>query len=416
MADRCFKILTNLATSAVIARYLQPEGFGTLSYILSLVTLFAAFANLGFDEIIVRRLVESEDDHPRILGSALSLRIISSIIGIVCIMIASVATEPSADIRWMTLLVSSGILFQASNVVDLYFQSKVLSKYTSITNICQQATSTLIKIALVYYKAPIFAFAVAYFLDFFLQSIGLIIAFRVCGMGFRKWKHDLSLVSHWVKAGLPLAISTIITSVYVRIDQVMIKSILGVTMVGQYAVTISLTEVWYFIPLLICQSLFPAIVRSKSSDPKIYYDRLQKLTDLLFTIALFLSIFAIFLAEPTIRILYGDKYLPAISTLKINIWSTVFVFIGSVSSKWLVVEGYFSKNLARITAGIISKILLNLVLIHYFSITGAAIATLSAHFIASYLYDFIDRDCRQMFKIKTKSFFFLPRYLWTKAS
>ena len=51
--DRGCRIITNLITSAAIARYLEPDHFGILSYVLSLVNLFAAFSNLGFDEIIV---------------------------------------------------------------------------------------------------------------------------------------------------------------------------------------------------------------------------------------------------------------------------------------------------------------------------------------------------------------------------
>ena len=50
-----------------------------------------------------------------------------------------------------------------------------------------------------------------------------------------------------------------------KIDQVMIKEMLGAEAVGQYAAAVRLSEVWYFIPIIIASSLFPAIVILKKS-------------------------------------------------------------------------------------------------------------------------------------------------------
>ena len=49
-------------------------------------------------------------------------------------------------------------------------------------------------------------------------------------------------------------------AIYMKIDQVMIKQMLGADQVGLYAAAVRLSEVWYFIPIVITASVFPAII------------------------------------------------------------------------------------------------------------------------------------------------------------
>jgi len=51
--------------------------------------------------------------------------------------------------------------------------------------------------------------------------------------------------------------------------------------VGLYAAAVRLSEAWYFIPMAITSSVFPAIVNAKKQSEELYYQRLQKLYDLM---------------------------------------------------------------------------------------------------------------------------------------
>jgi len=48
-----------------------------------------------------------------------------------------------------------------------------------------------------------------------------------------------------------------------KVDQVMIQSMLGSEAVGQYSAAVRISEAWYFIPMVITSSLFPAIINAK---------------------------------------------------------------------------------------------------------------------------------------------------------
>jgi len=73
----------------------------------------------------------------------------------------------------------------------------------------------------------------------------------------------------------PLMITGVVIMIYMRIDQVMIKAMLDNKAVGNYAAAVKLSEAWYFIPMVICSSLFPAIINAKEVSEQFYYKRLQ---------------------------------------------------------------------------------------------------------------------------------------------
>lgn len=126
--DRLVRVLLGLTVGAWIARYLGPTRFGELSYVIAFIALFQAIANLGVDAIVVRDIARAEERAPLILGTALWMRLGA---GLLCWVVASIimALIHSGDheIIWMTMIVGGSLVFQASDTVDLWFQSQTRS-------------------------------------------------------------------------------------------------------------------------------------------------------------------------------------------------------------------------------------------------------------------------------------------------
>ena len=64
----------------------------------------------------------------------------------------------------------------------------------------------------------------------------------------------------------PLILSGVLVSIYVNIDQVMIKHMIDEQAVGLYAIATRLSTAWYFIPIAITSSMFPAILNAKYNN------------------------------------------------------------------------------------------------------------------------------------------------------
>ena len=94
-------------------------------------------------------------------------------------------------------------------------------------------------------------------------------------------------------------------SVYMKIDQVMLKEMLNTKAVGIYAAAVKLCEAWYFVPTVFTASLFPAIISAKQKNEQLYKNRLQKLYDLMVWGSLSLALLTTLSADKVIIILYG---------------------------------------------------------------------------------------------------------------
>jgi O-antigen/teichoic acid export membrane protein len=199
-----------------------------------------------------------------------------------------------------------------------------------------------------------------------------------------------------------------------KIDQVMIKEMLNSEAVGQYAVAAKLSEIWYFIPMAIASSLFPAIINAKKKSEDLYHARMQKLYDIMAWMAIAIAIPMTFLSDWVVELLYGTQYNLAGSVLMIHIWAGVFVFLGVASSKWFITENLQKYSFYRTLAGALINILLNYILIPIYGIYGAAIATLIAQFIASYFFNIFNKRLRYTFLLQTNAILLPFRKLGVK--
>ena len=410
LGERALRIAVSLFVGIYVARYLGPERFGLLSYALSFVGIFVALATLGLDEVVVRELIKTPEQREKILGTSFLLKLVGTLLMWAAILVAIPLTENDLQTNILIIIIAFGTVFQAFNVIDLNFQAKVKSKYVVHAQFIQLIISSIVKIILVVNEAPLIWFASVYSLDVIVLAMGLVFAYLYNGDNIFSWKWSFETSKYLLHDSWPLILAGVVISVYMKIDQVMIKEMLGAKEVGLYAAAVKLSEAWYFIPMAITSSLLPAIINAKVYQKEVYYQRLQKLYDLMVWIAIAIALPTTFLSTLVVEFLYGKEYLGSSSVLIIHIWTAVFVFLGVASSKYLLAENFIKKTFYRTFIGALLNIIMNYYLIGIIGIQGAAISTLVSHFFAAYFYDILDKDLRIMFIMKTKSLFFYSLY------
>ena len=410
MVERILRMGVSLFVGIYVARYLGPERYGFLSYANSFVGIFLAFATLGLDEIVVRELVKTPEQREIILGSSFFLKLVGTLLMWMAILAAVPFTENDLKANILITIIAFGAVFQAFNVIDFNFQAKVKSKYVVHAQFVQLIVSSIVKIILVVNESPLIWFASVYCLDAIVLAVGLVFVYFYNGENIFCWKWSFETSKYLLHDSWPLILAGVVVSVYMKIDQVMIKEMLGAKEVGLYAAAVKLSEAWYFLPMAITSSLFPAIINAKIYQKEDYFQRLQKLYDLMVWIAVAIALPTAILSPWIVELLYGNEYLESSSVLIIHIWSGIFVFLGVASSKYLLAENYIKKTFYRTFVGALLNIIMNYYLIGIMGINGAALSTFASHFFAAYFYDILDKDLRKMFILKTKSLFLYSLY------
>ena len=371
---------------------------------------------MGLDNVVVRDIVHNPSNKDEILGTSFFLKLGGGI-ATVCIAVGAASFFQASDPRMALLvgIIAAGTIFQAFDAIDFWFQSQVISKYTVYAKNAAFLLISILKVVLILAKASIVAFAVAGIAEIALGAVGLVAVYRFRGHRIRDWSFRLSVAGKLLEDSWPLILSSVIVMIYIRIDQLMIGRILGSREVGIYSVAVTLTEVWYFIPMAITASVLPGIIDAKKRSEALFYDRLQQLYLFMFWVSLSVPVLLSIYSSRIILLVYGEDYARASTALTIMCWTGIFVSSGLVSNNWYLINNLNRYTFYRGIAGVVINIALNLILIPRHGINGAAAATLISQFAASYLFDLINKSTRIIFRMKSRTYFlFLPmtiRYL-----
>lgn len=403
MAEQMLRIIAGLLVGIWVARYLGPQQFGLFSYVLAFTAIFGGIAKLGLDGILVRDLVNQPEKRDTYLGTAFWLKVFGALLVIGLMAIITPFTSNDATTNLFIFIVAGGLVFQSFEVVEFYFQSKVLAKIVSICKVTQLTLSSLIKIYLVITQADLFWFVCVTAFDTFSLGISYFVAYKIRGNASFFKCFGVVTAKKMLKDSWPLMFSSLVVMIYMRIDQIMIKEMLGEYEVGIYSAAVKLSEAWYFLPTLITASLFPAILNAKKISEALYYDRLQNLYTFMVLIALAVAIPTTFLADWVIKLLYGTAYRGAGSVLMIHIWAGLIIGLGLARGKWILVENLQVFALIFLTAGLITNVIANYLWIPKYGIEGSAYATVLAQAMGTLVLPLFIKKTRKSFFMMIKA-------------
>lgn len=412
--DNFIRVAAGLIVFIVIARHFGPELFGVYSWVMALISLFLAFAGLGLREIIVRDLVKSIDGHPSLLSTAIAMKLFFGI-GLYFLLLVLIKALREDDEKFLFLgaILGTTLLIRFCDVSAFWYEHKVEFKNIAIIQSLTLLISCLIKISVVLSGGGIFLFSILSavealiigILSFYLLMMrGPPISFRFV----RSSKAKYLLHECW-----PMFFGAIAVTVYMRIDQIMLGQMLSMQDVGSYSIAVKITEMWNFVGVALITSVFPLFIKLRETDSDEYTKGIQMMMEIVVILGLLSGVCVLLFGDFFIENLFGNKFISSYETLKINIWGSIFVFLGVVSGKWLVAEGLQIFSLYRALVGASINVILNIFLIPTFGVQGAAFATLAAFSVSGLIFDFFVGPMRKIGFMKLQCFnpFFLARHL-----
>ncbi len=417
--EKIWQLGLGLLVGIWVARYLGPEQFGILNYAMAMMGITSPIAKLGLDNIVIRDLARDATHKEEILGSAFFLKFFGSL-GTFCLTIIIIAFVDRTNylIPLLVAILSFGLVLQSIDVIDFWFQSQTQAKFSVWARNFAYILMSGARVGLILIKAPLIMFALVMTIEIGIASCGMVVLYIKQGNLLRSWKPKLERMKTLLKDSWPLILSGIVILIYMRIDQIMLKAMVGDRSVGVYSAAVKISELWYFVPGAVINSVYPSVVRSKEAGEDFYYGRIQKLFDLMTTLAYGVAIAVTFLSPWIVSLLYGQKYLEAADILTVHIWTGVFVSLGLAREIWLTNEGLM--KFAAVTTGIgaIMNVILNFLLIPKYGGMGASLATVAAQMFSAYLVGFFYAPTRRIFFSQTKALFLVNniKQVWQLVS
>ncbi len=405
--DKLLRMAVGLLVGVWVARYLGPGQYGLLGFAGAIVALFGGVATLGLDEILVRDLIKDPDGAPDILGSAFTLRLLGGSIGFLLALLSVFFLRPQENLAGVVVaILGFAMIINLTGIVRFWFESRVQSKYTVWVQNGTFLVLSAVKIAMILIKASFLAFVWVAFAEITISTIGLYVVYQCLGGNVFSWRATIARSKNLLQNSWPLALSGLAIMLYMRIDQIMLGQMVSDDAVGIYSAALRISEIWYFIPVLICSSVFPTIIKAKKRDERAYNQHFQMLFDLVTLIAICIALPMTFLSSKLALLLFGPAFSSSGPVLAIHIWAGVFVFSGVVSSKWFLVEELQKLFFIRSIIGCLVNISLNFLLIPRFFAIGAASATVISQAMASVLMNAFYCKTRPVFFMQIKAFYF----------
>ena len=171
-----------LIIGMVSARFLGPSNYGLINYASSIVAFALPIMKLGLDAILVYELIESPDKEGEIMGTSLALNIFSSLLCMLGVFaFASITNFGQTETIVVCVLYSISVFFAALEMMQYWFQYKLMSKYSSIIALIAYVFVSAYKIFLLASSKSVYWFALSHSVEYGIIGILLILLYHAKG-------------------------------------------------------------------------------------------------------------------------------------------------------------------------------------------------------------------------------------------
>lgn len=376
LGGKIINMASALLVGILVARYLGPENYGIMNYVISYVTIFSVIATFGLDNIEIRELSRQIDKKDTILGTCFSLRIIFAVIAYLIVVITLLVFKVDGFTSSMILAYALTLFTGSVTILRNYFTSIVQNKYIVKSEVCRTFIGAIIKIFLLLIKAPLEYFIFAQIFDTFLVASGYYLSYKSTVGSVKEWTFDKKLVPFILKESFPLVLSGAAVIIYQRIDQVMIGNMLNKTEVGYFATAGKFVDLILFLPAVLVQTVTPMLVRAKEYSPETYEEKKRTFVSITTWVSILMAGIVSLLAHWLILYTFGEKYALSIPVLQIMAFKAVGMALSSSGGQIIIMERIQKWAFIRNILGCLICVALNYVLIPKYGIIGSAIVTI----------------------------------------
>lgn len=383
-ADEIVRLAAGFLVTLLLAQHLGPDGFGAYGYVLGLAGLFAPVTLVGLDSFITKQIVEDNASAGRILASAMALRVPASLLAS-ALAIGTMAMLPAPADTSVALVAIAAITlialpFQTPN---LLFKAVERPRAIAVPRIAVTCLVTATMTMLIFGNKDLQAFVELRAIESAMLGAVALACFVSFRHGSGPWRVEAARLRPLLVNGIPLMLAGIGAAIYMRIDQVMLGQMTGISELGYYTLAVRVSDSALFVPMALQAAFFPAIVKAQEQGSEAYLDEMRVFFAIM-SLAMAGMAGAVVVAGILIVSLFvGASFTPAIPMIAVLALALPFVGLGVARSSHLTIRGWFWTAPAATALGALVNITLNLLLIPRYAGLGAAIATVTSYGVAA---------------------------------
>lgn len=300
-----------------LARQLTVENFGVYAWVLGFVYNFLPVADLGIERYILKNLPRQLDRAKEYFRDLLGLKI--ALAGTTFLLTASLGFILGLSSERLVSLIIFSLIFLPNNIIHLTtsFQNAREEVVTGVVaNIFFSILGALMGAGAIFLGLDVIWLFVTYLVSLLITSLGVIVRAKKLNLPLRPRFNKKVILLVWKECRF-FAVLLVMGNFYLRLPLITIGQTMGDYWAGVYGSVSKFLETGVFIPQAVSLAMAPAfsrlLVQNKSQLKTIYH---QVSLGVFFISLLPLAVF-LFAGEAFIEIIYGERYLSAVSALKV---------------------------------------------------------------------------------------------------
>ncbi len=367
----------------VLARLLTPDDYGLIGIILIFVAVFNSIVDSGFSSALVRKNDATDRDYNTVFISNMAVSIVLCLaLFFTAPYIATFFERPQLD---ALLKVMSGIVvINAFGVIQrTLFVKRVDFKTQTKISLISSITSGIVGISMAFTGFGVWSLVGQQISRQALNTIFL--------WFYSKWRPRLKFSTDSFRElfgfGWKLLVSALINTVWKEIYQVVIGKCYSPAALGQYTRSHQFCGICSSNLTTIIQRVSYPVLSSIQDDKerlKAGYKRIIKISMLL---SFVLTLGMAGAAEPMIRVLVGDQWLPAVPFLQIICFQMMLYPLHSLNLNMLQIQGrsdlFLRLEIIKKTIAI-GPLLLGIFIDIYYMLIGSVFTGFFAYYLNAY--------------------------------
>lgn len=367
-----FSSILGVIFNIILARKISQFEFGAFSYIFSLLAIVGLFLELGVPIHFLRKwstdISEIKNDFMEFLFARFLISVPISALLFIYVFFIDRFVSLEFLLAYIYTLIDifvqpSRIFFTSQNKFEKIFLIDGMERTVSLIGGSFLLLSGFsIRMVL---------------LTFIVGRLGSLLVSIYLNRSNHTLSFDMKKTWLLLKFTLPLFVVSVFSTLYFRIDMIVIRYLLGVEPVGYYSAAYRLLDTSALLPSIITTAAIPTIIalfvqNQKDTLHKLFNTMVQTLT----IVSIHVAICGFLYARPVIELIYGSKFENSVPLLQILGINAVFLFITYPLSHFLMAnhqEKYYIKVLLTL---VLLNIGLNLVLVPRLGVVGAAFTTI----------------------------------------
>ena len=301
-----------LVSVMLLSRYLADAEFGRFAYAIALGQIMLFLVDMGIQLMSNRKISSDREAAQSIFETGLGLRVLLGLAGYSLLMLVVLAAGYGGQQTLFIALIGIFAVFEATcEIPYAVFRARERMLFEGITRAAGGAIGLALVAAAVHMGLdPVLAVG-SYVVRGVLSTALSLYFVRRSGLRVLPSFHVRERLLPLLRESLPLGIMGLLFVAYQRLDNVVIKGLLGDEAVGAYQQCYRILEtlVLAISPTLLPGALFPALCRSVDRGWRVASERVRAMGEFFLALSFVMLLPLLTAGNSFLRLLWGSSFL-----------------------------------------------------------------------------------------------------------